>query len=172
MLAEHIDEFQIAAASLSRASSMLMAERKGTRVPASRSKRGNSRTGLSAMVSSRQFGHRMPAFFASVRATASQTTVFTSSLLLGNLAIARCPSRSRTEAFGLAPPSDDPGANRSRRSSSLSYRRRRVRRQRAVAAGRSTAGFSLGAWSARNGPPSFSAKRSAPCRASSSTSSR
>jgi len=89
------------------------------RILLSRSKRRSSRTGLFATDSSRHCGTTMPAFPASVRDKASQATVFTSSPLFGNFAIARCPSRSRTDAFGRAPPSDEPGANRSFRSSSL-----------------------------------------------------
>lgn len=50
----------------------------------------------------------MLAFAASVRATASHSTAFVSSLGLGNLAIVRCPSWSRTDALGRAPPRNEP----------------------------------------------------------------
>jgi len=71
-------------------------------------------------VSSRHAATGIPAWAASVSATASHKTVFTSSPRFENLAIARWPSRSRTEAFGRAPPSDEPGARSKRKSSSLS----------------------------------------------------
>ena len=98
----------MAIVSLSRAPSILMAERNGTRAPSPRAKRRSKRTGLSATVSSRQDGAAMLAFAASVRATASHSTAFISSLGLGNLAIVRCPSWSRTDALGRAPPRDEP----------------------------------------------------------------
>jgi len=61
------------------------------------------RTGLPATVSTREAGTAIPALCASHSATASQRTAWISSSLRGNFAIARCPSLSRTEAFGRAP---------------------------------------------------------------------
>ena len=42
-------------------------------------------------------------------------------LLAGKLGESQVPSRSRTAAFGLAPPRDEPGATNNRRSSSSSF---------------------------------------------------
>ena len=83
------------------------------------------------MVSRRKDGTAMPAFAASVRATASQSTVLISSLGLGNLAIVRCPSRSRTDALGRAPPRDEPGARSRRKLDRYQCPMRHARRRKA-----------------------------------------
>ncbi len=60
----------------------------------------------------------MPDRSASCSATASQRSKGYSSCSFGNFAIDSAPSASTTDALGRAPPSEEPGANRSRRSSS------------------------------------------------------
>ena len=49
--------------------------------------------------------------------------------LMGKFATARWPSRSRTEALGRAPPRDEPGASRRRRTSHTQSPLRRTRRK-------------------------------------------
>ena len=72
-------------------------------------------------------------------------------------------SRSLTDALGLAPPSDEPGASSRRRSSSLSESF--TTRSAAESSRGSSIRGGIGTPSppARNGPPSSSAKRSPPC---------
>jgi hypothetical protein len=97
-----------------------MAERKGMRRSPSRSKRRSRSIGFFATVATRPAGTGMPDFLASARATASHATVLISSSLRGNFAIARCPPFSMTDAFGGAPPSEEPSANSRSKSSSVS----------------------------------------------------
>jgi hypothetical protein len=84
-------------------------------------------------------------------------------------AIASWPSFSMTEALGRAPPRDEPGASRSRRSSSVSLSSTTCSAAESNSGSSTSGGMRLPPSSRRNGPPSFSAKRSAPGRASSST---
>ena len=138
----------------------------------SRSKRLSKSTGFLDIVSTRLSGTAMPAFCASVRAIASHTTVLTSSSLRGNFAIARCPSFSITDAFGRAPPSDDPGANSRRKSSSVSLSSMTCSAAESSSGSSMSGGMRLTPSSRTNGPSSRSANRSAPWRASSSTRNR
>src|ERR1022692_1809210 len=64
---------------------MLIADKNGSLVPPARSKRRNRRPGLSLIDSSRHTGTGIPALSASVKATASHATVFTSSTLFETL---------------------------------------------------------------------------------------
>ena len=124
----------------------------------SRSKRRSRSTGFLAMVSTRLSGTAMPAFAASARATASHTTVLISSSLRGNFAIARWPSFSMTDAFGRAPPSDDPGANSRRRSSSVSFSSMTCSAAESSFGSSTSGGMRLTPSSRRNGPPSLFGK--------------
>ena len=108
---------------------------------------------MPATSSSRHAGTGMPAFAASVRATASHRTVLISSPLCGNFAIARWPSRSRTEALGRAPPSDEPGASSRRRSSSLSVSLATCSAAESSRGSSISGGIVVAPSSARNGPP-------------------
>ena len=149
-----------------------MAERKGMRRLPSRSKRRRRSTGLSATISTRFSGTVMPDFFANARATPSHRTVLVSSSFRGNFAIASRPSFSMTEAFGRAPPSDEPGANSNRKSSSVSLSSMTCSAAERSFGSSTIGGMRLAPSSRRNGPPARSAKRRAPRRASSSTSNR
>src|SRR5438105_9230913 len=99
---------------------MLIAERNGIRRLFNRSNRSNISTDFREIVSTLQKGTLIPAFRDRRRARASHSTTFVSSVLWGNFAINRSPFLLRTEAFGRAPPSEDPGARSKRMSSSVS----------------------------------------------------
>src|SRR5438067_11540335 len=93
---------------------MLIAERNGIRRLFNRSNRSNTSTDFRETFSTVQEGTLIPAFRARRRARASHSTTFVSSVLWGNFAINRSPFLLRTEAFGRAPPSEDPGARSKR----------------------------------------------------------
>ena len=158
--------------SSSAAPNMLIADRNGTRRPRARSKRRDTSTLRPATSSRRQSGTAIPAWSASVKATASQRTMSRSSSVRGNFAIAKAPSRSLIAAFGRAPPRDEPGPS-SRRRSSASSLRPATRSHAASRRPSSTRGGTrCRRGSARNGPPEAGRKRSAPTLNSSSTRSR
>ena len=89
---------------------MLIAE-KGCGAGPARSKRRSSSTRAFSPSNMRHCGDAIPAVAASLSATASQRTAPPHRHLFGNFAIATCPSGSLTEAFGRAPPREEPGAS-------------------------------------------------------------
>ncbi len=101
-----------------------MAERNGIRSAPARSNRRESNTGLPATLMSLCRGVTIPALSASLIAISSQVSILYSSVSLGNFAIERWPCWSITDAFGRAPPSEEPGAKINRRSSSVSSSRK------------------------------------------------
>ena len=141
---------------------MLIADTNGIRIPFRRSKRRSTSAALFPTGSTRHTGTVILAEAARLSATPSHKTISALSSLCGNLAIASCPSPSRTDALGLAPPSDEPGAMSRRRSSSSSLSP--ITRSVAVSSrSKSTmGGIRNFPGSARNGPSCRSANRKAP----------
>ena len=148
---------------------MLIAERNGIRRFFKRSNRSNTSTDFRDIFSTFQEGTLIPALPAKRRARASHNTTFVSSVLCGNFAINRSPSLFRTEAFGRAPPSDDPGASSKRKSSSVSASPSKCSAAVSSRGNSTSGGIRHAASGRRNGPPGSFENRSAPCRASSST---
>ena len=129
-----------------------------------RSKRLNNSTDRSATVSNRPADALMPADDARRSAGLPKRVDRFHRLGAGTWQSAGdCHDRA-TDAFGRAPPNDEPGASSSRKSSSSSSSPA-TRMEAASKAGSSTRGGTRGPSpvTARNGPPSCSANRNAPC---------
>ncbi len=140
--------------------SMLIAERNGIRVPLSRSNRRSKSTGLSATVQSPR-GNRNAGLLRQRQGHGFPDDRIHLVPLVRKLGNREMPSRSRTEAFGRAPPSEN-------RVPAAAADPRRCRVVMTCSAAESSRGNSIsggifvGPLSARNGPPSCSAKRNAP----------
>ena len=93
-------------------------------------------------------------------------------VLVGEFGNREMPALSLTDAFGRAPPSEEPGASNRRRSSSLSESPTTCSAADSSRGNSTKGGIGFPPSVARNGPPGSRANRNAPCRASSLTMSR